>query len=296
MDDVPMFITRKLYPPPEVDIPEDLVQIFNKDSNELSSDSQSYDFTLENYVCTKISEWVRNTEIEKMNRDERIRVRELEKARENEERHKQLLTAVQYDDLSSGEDEDIPEPAEIKTVLQPQSHINFDTILQPTIVPSQVNNSSPATSCSKLLNYSDFETIESSPFDNVELKTINDLDILAQVLQSTTVHSTTSNSPEEVVEPPPNPEPKSIEITKEPEEKVVPNVVNNQPVFPPYYSPNINGNHKPTAQNVHLIPDILKGLKNEIQQSETRRSQSNERGEFLLISLFVDYIFKLLNF
>lgn len=43
-------------------------------------------------------------------------------------------------------------------------------------------------------NYSDFENDTSSPFDNVELKTINDLDILAQVLN--TLQTNDTHTPE----------------------------------------------------------------------------------------------------
>lgn len=289
MDDVPMFITRKLQPPTEVDIPVDLIQMFQVGSDR-GNDSQVYDFTLEKYVCTKISEWVRNTEIDRMNRDERIRLKEIEKARQNEEKHKKLLTAVQYDELSSGEEDEEPQSqldVEPEKKFSP-THISFDTILQPTIVPNQVNSSSAISSSCKLLNYSDFETIESSPFDNVELKTINDLDILAQILQNTNVHSTDSLKEVE------NKETNEEERTELEEKTVVeepeptPPVIINPPVFPPYYSNHHNGTHA-SVQNVHLIPDILKGLNNEILQSESRRSQSTDRGKNTMDLLVVVY-------
>lgn len=86
-------------------------------------------------------------------------------------------------------------------------HLNkFDTILMPTVLPDVatsamvstekvIDSSTPLNFCipktTNLLNnnnsiynkinYSDFENDTSSPFDNMELKTINDLDILAQV-------------------------------------------------------------------------------------------------------------------
>ncbi|KAL5274255.1 UBAP1 family protein [Megaselia abdita] len=275
--DVPMFITRKLQPPNEVDIPVDVIKMF-KDDNDKRNEELGYDFTLERYVCTKISEWVRNTEIDRMNRDERVRLKEIERARQNEEKHKQLLTAVQYDDLSSGEDDEEAQPdVEPEKKFSP-THISFDTILQPTIVPNQVNSSSLSSSSCKLLNYSDFETIESSPFDNVELKTINDLDILAQILKTTSVHPT--DRQEEKVEearPDSNGDHEAPIEKKEEEETPYPaSSVINPPVFPPYFSPNHNGTHT-LVQNVHLIPDILKGLNNEIFQSECRRSQSTDR-------------------
>lgn len=51
-------------------------------------------------------------------------------------------------------------------------------ILEPTMAHQHKRNKSIGKSPN--INYSDFED-ESSPFDNIELKTINDLDILAQV-------------------------------------------------------------------------------------------------------------------
>lgn len=87
---------------------------------------------------------------------------------------------------------------------------DFSTILKPTVVPEssagtgmrsfqlpdsftgtvsnkalnqdQVIQSPP---CVAALNYSDWESDNYSPFDRMELKSINDLDILAQVLQTT---------------------------------------------------------------------------------------------------------------
>lgn len=100
----------------------------------------------------------------------------------------------------------------------------FDTILMPTIVPGPAkpnyswsfankvlatdeatNNSytdiasmysTSAPSAINKINWSDFENDTSSPFDNVELKSINDLDILAQVLRQNYI-STPSEKKEE---------------------------------------------------------------------------------------------------
>ncbi|KAL4717066.1 hypothetical protein ACJJTC_016953 [Scirpophaga incertulas] len=54
------------------------------------------------------------------------------------------------------------------------------------------------------LTYKDFENDTSSPFDNVELKTINDMELLAQVLQNQTAPSTNcpqTNNPEQTYVP-----------------------------------------------------------------------------------------------
>jgi len=119
-----------------------------------------------------------------------------------------MLGAVDYpstDDLSSdeGEEEQEKKSPERKGEEQPpptasesrdSSHepksigvCNFHTILQPTIL-SATPVAIPQTlhKRNSSLNYADFEyNMNSTPFDNIELKTINDLDILAQVLHQT---------------------------------------------------------------------------------------------------------------
>lgn len=103
------------------------------------------------------------------------------------------------------------------------SHMNkFDTILMPTVLPDVatsaivstekvIDSSSPLNfsipkntnllnnnnSIYNKINYSDFENDTSSPFDNMELKTINDLDILAQVYNLDISNSGSERSPNE---------------------------------------------------------------------------------------------------
>jgi len=73
------------------------------------------------------------------------------------------------------------------TLLDPTQPQNT-TVLQP--IPAQQTNIkiSPYDSMlTKNINISDFESDTSSPFDNMELKTINDLEELASVLKPTSV-------------------------------------------------------------------------------------------------------------
>lgn len=99
-------------------------------------------------------------------------------------------------------------PVVVSSGAVQHSHMNmFDTILMPTVLPevaaamisatdkiidsgTPLNFSIPKNTnflnnnnsiVYNKINYSDFENDTSSPFDNMELKTINDLDILAQV-------------------------------------------------------------------------------------------------------------------
>ncbi|CAD7093024.1 unnamed protein product [Hermetia illucens] len=212
MENVPVKISERYKPPPKVSLPQSVCQRLNADDipclNQLT-----YDFSLEKNVLRRIDEWKKVREAERDARRERIRKRENERLRIEEEQ-KKLLTAVSYpstEDLSSEDDSASDEGAtaiqetETKSIESTPIQVQynppqqrFDTILTPTIVPDSYNqggyNNQMAKQNFSKINYSDFENDTSSPFDNVELKTINDLDILAQVLNVTQLHSNTSSS------------------------------------------------------------------------------------------------------
>lgn len=78
------------------------------------------------------------------------------------------------------------------TLLNPAQPQNTQ-VLQP--IPAQQTNfkmSSYDTMLTKNINISDFESDTSSPFDNMELKTINDLEELASVLKPTPIYNNTN--------------------------------------------------------------------------------------------------------
>ncbi|XP_055547921.1 uncharacterized protein LOC129731722 [Wyeomyia smithii] len=116
----------------------------------------------------------------------------------------------------------------VQTVVagQHRQMTNFDSILIPTVLPDMSvtktsdktidlnshisysipkktslinNNNNNSSSGYNKINYSDFENDTSSPFDNMELKTINDLDILAQVLNLNVSDSCPEMKTEEAV-------------------------------------------------------------------------------------------------
>lgn len=67
-----------------------------------------------------------------------------------------------------------------------------DSILTPVSVKETCASNKPTSS---LFNLSDFESDNSSPFDNMELKTINDMEVLASILTSdSTKHSLNNNN------------------------------------------------------------------------------------------------------
>lgn len=228
MDGVPVKISEQYKPPPKVSLPQSIVQRLANSDMILST--VNYDFNLERNVLTKINEWDTVRQQERCDRRERMRLRQEERLKLIQEKQKQMLTAVSYpsaEDLSS--DEDITsdnqgaaasantnsnQENQIRSIVPQQGHFSpqncFDTILVPTIVrgtyvtnynrslvnQEEVNqNHCNIKHTFNKINYSDFENDTSSPFDNVELKTINDLDILAQVLNVTKIQHSDGQEP-----------------------------------------------------------------------------------------------------
>nr|XP_014095818.2 uncharacterized protein LOC118679676 [Bactrocera oleae] len=226
MDRVPVKIAESFKPPPRLyQLPQSIVHKLQLPAEHYNEAPQyCYDFQLEKKVLAKMPEWRRLRQQEREARRERNDQREQERLQELEARNKRMLGAVNYpstDDLSGSDGEteckqtNIVErekkesDTEEKLILPPQIN-SFHNILQPTIVSSICENSTiqqlngMTASCLEAhakagkycsgakevnaFNYKDFEEDTSSPFDNIELKTINDLDILAQVLHNTQLH------------------------------------------------------------------------------------------------------------
>lgn len=221
MSGVPVKISENYKPPKKITINQSVSQRLSNLSNTTQLLASTYDFGLERRVLTKMSEWQQARQQENCDRKERIRLRQQECQKQIEERQKQMLTAVSYpsaDDFSSDDNDDVEQnnsnrsDAKQKPTLESTAstipipnHTNarvavpskpqqfsppnyFDNILVPTVMPDQLlKNGLKSTAITpnySKINYSDFENDTSSPFDNIELKTINDLDILAQVLNT----------------------------------------------------------------------------------------------------------------
>ncbi|XP_005178590.1 uncharacterized protein LOC101895018 isoform X2 [Musca domestica] len=222
MEGVPVKIAEKYKPPPEIyKLPQSLVNKLNLPENFYKDSPQyQYDLQLEHKALSKIGEWKRIRQRNKNARIERKAKRELQR-QEDEKRQRNLLMCVSYpsaDELSSSGSETEVDPVEsgnVKTnettatvaecfpeICVTKSVNSFHNILQPTVLSnynsptSNTNNSITSnvnslvqSSLSSSFNYKDFEDDTSSPFDNIELKTINDLDVLAQVLHNTQLKS-----------------------------------------------------------------------------------------------------------
>lgn len=224
MDDVPIVLSDKWKIPPLPNISDKCVAGFFETPIALEKQSFRYDYSLEQKVLEKVEEWkiARSREIDE--REQRIKLKQEEKRKRLEAegtKLKEKLTQVSYpspDEFSSSDDEETVNKAidkdktssEIKNA-EKQPFNNISSILTPTVVsahlPNEITSSdlealsnvTMSKSSGNVWNYNknasklelaDFENDASDPFYSMELKTIDDLDILAQVLKtSVTLHS-----------------------------------------------------------------------------------------------------------
>lgn len=214
MSGVPVKIAENYKPPKKLALTQSVSQRLSTSSSVTTQllEKSAYDFGLERTVLAKMSEWQHMRQRENCDRKERMRLFEQEQQSLFDAKQKQILTSVSYpstDDLSSDDDGDDSghgtssdasksavslKTVSIPTVAQstgPQQQFSppnyFNNILVPTVMPGQKNTTikqnliTTKTPHYSKINFQEFENDNSSPFDNVELKTINDLDILAEV-------------------------------------------------------------------------------------------------------------------
>lgn len=120
-----------------------------------------YDFTLEKSITDKMCQWRLLRQSQREMRRKRLEVEK--KVREVTEQ------------AAATEEQSPPERAVSPPTSKPYP------ILTP--VPIHASTNSQSTSYSRSFNISEFEQDTASPFDNMELKTINDMEELAHVLQ-----------------------------------------------------------------------------------------------------------------
>lgn len=208
MNGVPVKIAESHKPPKKLALTQSVSQRLSTSSSVTTQllEKCTYDFGLEQTVLAKMSEWQHMRQHENCDRKERLRLHQQERQSLFDAKQKQMLTAVSYpstDDLSSDDDGGdsghgtssdasksavpIPMPQSKGPQQQFSPPNYFNNILVPTVMPGQANaqikqniTSSKVPHYSKI-NFHEFESDNSSPFDNVELKTINDLDILTEV-------------------------------------------------------------------------------------------------------------------
>lgn len=235
MSGVPVKISESYKPPKKLALNQSVSQRLSTSSNVTTQilEKNVYDFSMERTVLAKMSEWQHVRQHEKCDRKERFQIYQQERQSLFDAKQKQILTAVSYpstDDLSSDDDSGHDTSAiSLKTVSIPVAQTNrpkqqqfsppnyFNSILLPTVMPGQKNVqikqnvTSTKTPHHSKINFQEFESDTSSPFDNVELKTINDLDILAEVWNTSVAINNTGSKDHT----PPNDEPPTNNLKKE---------------------------------------------------------------------------------
>lgn len=190
---VPIKISERYKPPPEIHLPTKIIQKLAK--TEVPVAFEDYNFDLEHKIISKTSEWLSWRVHERSERQERIRLRDVARLKQLEDEQKQKLNQVSYpstDEISScDEDEELTNEAsnhsqQIIPNEKTFSPTNFNTILMPTqalqdpILAKKAHRRYASNSSNKI-DFSFFES-DTSPFDHLEMKSMNEMELLAQVL------------------------------------------------------------------------------------------------------------------
>jgi hypothetical protein len=208
-DGVPVKISEKYKQPPEIKLTTRLTQQLSKRKDPAETAFVDYNFDLERKIISKTTEWINWRLKEKTERQQRIQQRELMRQKRLEEEQKAKLNQVSYpsDELTSScDEEDEEEKDDSNEARMKSSNINnqacipsdkvfspnFNTILMPTqavVINQPIDKKSHrryASNSSNKIDFSFFES-DSSPFDNLEMKSMNEMEELAKVLKSTVV-------------------------------------------------------------------------------------------------------------
>lgn len=208
-DGVPVKISEKYKQPPEIQLTTTLTQKLLKTKKSPVA-FVDYNFDLEHKIISKTTEWINWRLKEKTERQQRIQERELMRQKRFEHEQKVKLNQVSYpsaEDLSDENDEVAAATETIEATnstgksqynsipLEKVFSPNFNTILMPTQVSVNLSAADKkthrryASNSSNKIDFSFFES-DASPFDNLEIKSMNEMEELAKVLQSATLTET----------------------------------------------------------------------------------------------------------
>lgn len=188
LDGIPVKISEKYKPPKRISLALSYSQIMAL--NKLVQDPlPTYDFSLEETLKIRVNEWreARSTLAE--DRKQRLHILTQERQTKNwssteNAEATEVLRANQSNSDSDTASSDLSTNIDSNPELPQKSGLYYSTesgVLIPMTFPSQKH---PVYQIEKgLFNFSEFESDTSSPFDNMELKTINDLEELAEVLK-----------------------------------------------------------------------------------------------------------------
>ncbi|XP_063708611.1 ubiquitin-associated protein 1-like [Culicoides brevitarsis] len=189
-DDIPIIFSNKWNLPALPVISKKCINPVLQISELLTQHQFDYDYSLERKILEKIEEWkiIKFRKIDE--RERRITLREEVKRQQlktEESILKEELTKISYpspDGIESCEDE------LFEKKVKNQVFNNIGSILKPTKLENQKINSNEALYIPKgttikrsQIKLADFENDTSDPFNTMELKTMDDLNILEQILK-----------------------------------------------------------------------------------------------------------------
>lgn len=301
MDGITVKISEQYKPPPRINLPISYAQRLSL-NKQFEDNAPIYSFELEKRVKEQLEELkkIKNAAAEN---------RKLRSERIKEELKVRKEAALKEKEVAEKKKQEVVESSNVSQESSPScsSSSNNQGILQPVQVKSEILKPIPLnTSGNQVVgnaedrspfNISDFEADTSSPFDNMELKTLNDMEELAQVLRSETAVTTTNTMPTYPATtytslPQPsyfnsflNTE-RSAGIAQQTTNSFIPNYA--QPILfngtTDYYSPatynrqnsNIYNPNFPTSTQ-KTVPDILKALETKLSISNGQSSGNSKR-------------------
>lgn len=208
MEDIPVKISEQYKPPPRISLPITYAQRLSL-NKQIQDSVPDYSFVLESNVKQQMNllKVARKHALEKYQQcvecvKEERKLREEMKQRDVELREQEVVNSElsNVSQLVTNSLFITPNTSQKYTssseILVPTQVTSYSKILTP--IPLNTNNANKSTELKSPLdrspfNISDFEADTSSPFDNMELKSINDMEELAQVLKSEEPTYTTAN-------------------------------------------------------------------------------------------------------
>lgn len=208
VDNLRVKISEHYKPPPRINVAMTYAQRLTLNKH-IQDNMPNYEFVLEKAVLEKMKEWKsirKSTFEEKKTRVEQLKIELKKKQIESLEQKKleevEVKTVDNAATVSNTNNFNSNDTNMVfaSSSINPQNFINYtttDNILMPTQVPTNYSNILTPIPLTKLVNQpynckpvdkspfnlSDFENDTSSPFDNMELKSINEMEELAQVLK-----------------------------------------------------------------------------------------------------------------
>ncbi|XP_057665174.1 ubiquitin-associated protein 1 [Diorhabda carinulata] len=202
-DNIKVKISEKYKPPPRINLAISYAQRINL-NKQIQDNIPSYEFSLEKTALIKMKEWKKHRVTIAQERKDRIdsareeylkkkrneqesidkeKIDEIELKTANEAATTATSTSFMGGTNVSSISRNYGRYSANDDILVPTQITNpYSNILTPIPLQNYSNQQYPHKTDKSPFNISDFENDTSSPFDNMELKSINDMEELAQVL------------------------------------------------------------------------------------------------------------------